>query len=172
MIERQIIWLNRPLYSRFMSSLFSLNIKASEIEEPSYFRYTAQVCGKSVYLEPDDRDVMYIPTAWHTLKSDSVYIGMICDEHFFLTFTKIYLRTIRAIMEGKQGIIAFDLLSIKNIRMMDIFEKAVEEVFGKARETLVIYSNLGRSDDSQRDEIWDSYLEYRGITEKDWELGF
>ena len=179
MIERLTLWTTGPLSVRLMESLCSFNIKASEcvVESRSCsICYTARAWGRSIDLDPEGPEVPLMQTrgTGNSLES-SIHRGAFSEEtseYIMFDFTRRYLRTMRVIMEGKQGILAFDLLSLKSPRMMEIFENAAEKVFGTARETLVIYIMRGNvySTDS-RGKAWDAYLEHRGITEKDWKLG-
>jgi len=179
MIERRTLWTNGPLSVRLMDSLSSFDIKASECVVDSRscsVCYTARAWGRSIDLELDGPEAPLMQTrdAGSALKS-SIHRGAFSketSEYIMFDFTRRYLRTMRVIMEGKQGILAFDLLSLRSPRMMEIFENAAEKVFGTARETLVIYIMRGNvySTDS-RGKAWDAYLEHRGITEKDWKLG-
>lgn len=175
MIERAVVRTFGPFYKRLEESLFSLNIRAYDCEMDRCLCsvcYTAGAWGRSIESESVLPEFSLIQTqdTGNTLES-GIRRGSFAEptaEYIMLDFTWRYLRTMRAIMEGKQGIIAFDLLSLRYPHMMECFEKVANKVFGTARETLVIYIMKSES----RTGVWEAYLKRRGITKEDWVLGF
>ena len=175
MIERIVVQTLSPFCKRLEESLFSLDIKAHDCDlyiQACSIYYTARAWGRSIESESVLPEFSLIQTqdTGNTLES-GIRRGSFAEptaEYIMLDFTWRYLRTMRAIMEGKQGIIAFDLLSLRYPHMMECFEKVANKVFGTARETLVIYIMRSES----RTGVWEAYLKRRGITKEDWVLGF
>lgn len=181
MIERELLRMDaQPIFIRFSESLFSLDIKAitSGFALRKYeLCFNARVRGKSIAksydVENEDHmawDMGRILTSGHGALAEQV------DDVHLSAFRHIrsYLSTMRVVMEGKQGIIGFDLLSLSDTHMMELFEKAAEEVFGRASETIVIYQLLSGyiPNNEARARAWDAYMDYKGIFfEDDWMIG-
>ena len=177
MIEREMIDRSATLFNRFSDSLFSISARAfdckiSPLSCELYF--ASRVRGKSVDPKGSDPscEALYDANVW-----TSAYApihGSVSTEFDAGGFIFGYLSTLRTIMEGKQGIIGFDLLSLGSWELMSMFEKEAGEIFRIANETLVIYCRLSGTypDEAKRLALWERYLEYLGITEEEWVLGF
>ena len=174
MIEREMIDRSATLFNRFSDSLFSISARAFDCKISPWsceLYFASRARGKSVDPKGGDPN-------WEALYDANVWTSAYAPSHSIVFDAKGfifgYLSTLRAIMEGKQGIIGFDLLSLGSWELMSMFEKEAGEIFRITSETLVIYCRLSGAypDEAKRLALWERYLEYLGITEKDWVLGF
>lgn len=183
MIERQVARTIGPVCMRFLESLFSISINATALRKMTpqvcAVSYRAAAMGKSVNLDSDNEWIWEAQREGTNFDSGCIIqpTPAVSAEVAMFTFTRSYLSTMRTIMEGKQGVVGFDLLSLGDPGMMRVFEEAAEEVFGRSGETLVIYSIINNSsldpNPEMRAGLWSAYLEHKGIFfEDDWVLGF
>ena len=177
MIEREMIDQGTLLFNRFSDSLFSISARAFDCKISPWrceLYFASRMRGKSVDPKSGDPnwETLYDANVWTSAYTPSH--GNVDTEFAAGGFIFGYLSTLRTIMEGRQGIVGFDLLSLDSWELMNMFEKAAGEVFGVASETLVIYhrSTGTYPDEAKRLALWERYLEYLGITEEDWVLGF
>ena len=177
MIEREMIDRSATLFNRFSDSLFSISARAFDCKISPWsceLYFASRARGKSVDPKEGDPgwESLYDANVWTSAHAPSPSI--VSAEFDAGGFIFGYLSTLRAIMEGKQGIIGFDLLSLDSWELMSMFEKEAGEIFRIANETLVIYCRLSGTypDEAKRLALWERYLEYLGITEEEWVLGF
>lgn len=177
MIERDMIDRSATLFNRFSDSLFSISARAFDCKISPWsceLYFASRARGKSVDPEGGDPnwEALYDANVWTSAYTPSH--GIVSTEFNVEGFIFGYLSTLRTIMEGKQGIVGFDLLSLGSWELMSMFEKKAGEIFGIANETLVIYCRLSGTypDEAKRLALWERYLEYLEIAKEEWVLGF
>jgi len=152
---------------RLNNSLFSIRIQCTHCVfipgEVVQITVQMRLYGKSL----EHTFTGYLPickfTEHYTQRLDRVHVRDIMEDLIQVKLLA-WLNSARAIMEGKQGIIAIDLASFLETDIMRCLEESIQEIAAATNVVFVIHTPAA----IKPPPLWRGYLDRIGMTEAEW----